>query len=534
MKLGLSIIILLSLLAPLEAGTFRVASYNVQNLFDLTQAGTEYREYIPNAGYGWNIKTFEIKVANIATVIKDLHADIVALQEIESKKALTALRKRLKDSGVDYPYFEIARFRGGAIRCAILSKFPIIQKKELRIGGKFTRNILEMTLDINGTPLVLFVNHWKSKRGPESLRIAYAERLKDEIDRLKEDTDFILVGDFNSNYNEYETFVRSRRLNNTAGITGINHVLKTVKDSRMVSEAILTKQAENEYLYNLWLELENTRRWSYNFFGDRNSPDSIILSRGLYDDKGISYIDNSFDRFDPDYLFKGNTIYRWQKTKGGKGKHLGKGYSDHLPVFADFSTDPFYFSADNPVASGAVSSAVRETSIAALYTSRVGSVNYHLKDCAVIYRNGNNAVIKQKNGRAVFIYKVGADLEYGKIYNLAVTMLYDYYGLREITGIGDIRQTGEAVDLAPYMFGKTSADLSGPDLQSEVISEIKGVYRRGYLYYGDNRKIKLYFKNKRMKPENGSIVSLEHVRIGYHQHPELLIEKTGQIRIIRQ
>jgi len=415
LKLGLScIIILLCFITPLEAGTFRVASYNVQNLFDLTRAGTEYKEYIPNAGYGWNTKTFEIKVTNIAAVIKDLHADIVALQEIESQKALTALRKKLKESGVDYPYFEIASFRGGAIRCAILSKFPIIEKKELRIGGKFTRNILEVTIDIEGTPLVLFVNHWKSKRGPESLRIAYAERLKDEIDSLEEDADFMLVGDFNSNYNEYETFVRSGRLNNTAGITGINHVLKTVKDSRMVSEAILTKQAENEYLYNLWLELENTRRWSYTFFGDKNSPDSIILSRGLYDDKGISYIDNSFDRFDPDYLFKGNTIYRWQKAKGGKGKHLGEGYSDHLPVFADFSTAPFYFSADNPAASGTESSEVRETSIAGLYTSSAGRVNYRMEDCAVIYRHGNNAIIKQKNGRAIFVYKAGGALEYGK------------------------------------------------------------------------------------------------------------------------
>jgi len=25
------------------------------------------------------------------------------------------------------------------------------------------------------------------------------------------------------------------------------------------------------------------------------------------------------------------------------GRHLGKGYSDHLPIFAYFSTEPFYF-----------------------------------------------------------------------------------------------------------------------------------------------------------------------------------------------
>ncbi|CAD7771821.1 MAG: hypothetical protein KIIPBIDF_00327 [Candidatus Methanoperedenaceae archaeon GB50] len=40
---------------------------------------------------------------------------------------------------------------------------------------------------------------------------------------------------------------------------------------------------------------------------------------------------------------KENTIYRWQRDKNGMGRHLGKGYSDHLPIFAYFSTEPFYF-----------------------------------------------------------------------------------------------------------------------------------------------------------------------------------------------
>ena len=97
------------------------------------------------------------------------------------------------------------------------------------------------------------------------MRIDYAKTLIKEIDKLKEDADFILIGDFNSNYDEYETFRDSYRLNNTGGITGINHILKTIKDSEMVNEKILTMQAENEYLYNLWLEVSETGRWSYIF-----------------------------------------------------------------------------------------------------------------------------------------------------------------------------------------------------------------------------------------------------------------------------
>lgn len=349
------LLIFLYSIASIEAKTFKVVSYNVENLFDLTKDGTEYIEYVPNAGYGWNKDIVDIKVTNIAKVIKNLDADVVALQEIESKKALIFLQNKLKKFNVDYPYVEIADSKATSVKCAILSKFPIVNKEEIRVDNEFARNILKVTLDVDGNRLILFVSHWKSKQGPESQRIAYAKKLRKEIDKLKEGVDFIVAGDFNSNYNEYETFRDSSSLNDTVGTTGINHILRTIKGSEMVNEKILTEQARNEYLYNLWLEINKSRRWSYNFFGNKNSPDSIIVSKGLYNNEGISYVDNSFDKFDPDYLFKRNAVYRWQIAKSGRGKHLGEGYSDHLPVFAYFSTEPFQFKNNNTIFSDTAS-----------------------------------------------------------------------------------------------------------------------------------------------------------------------------------
>ncbi|MDX2439153.1 MAG: helix-hairpin-helix domain-containing protein [Desulfobacterales bacterium] len=345
MKTIIISILLISLccIPSIEAKTFKVATYNLENLFDLTRDGTEYQEYIPNTSYGWTKDIVNIKYTNIARVMKDLGADVVALQEVESKKALIALLRKLKAFGVDYPYFEIADSKATPVKCAVLSKFPIIEKEEIQVYNKIARNILKITLDIDSNRLILFVNHWKSKRGPESMRIAYAKKLKREIGKLKEDVDFILIGDFNSNYNEYKTFQNSGRLNDTNGITGINHILRTIKDSQMVNEKMLTKQDANDYLYNLWLEVSKRRRWSYNFFGKKGSPDNIIVSKGLYDNKGISYNDNSFNKFQPNYLFKRKAVYRWQRAKRGRGRHLGKGYSDHLPIFVYFSTEPFLF-----------------------------------------------------------------------------------------------------------------------------------------------------------------------------------------------
>jgi hypothetical protein len=191
------------------------------------------------------------------------------------------------------------------------------------------------------------------------MRITSAKVLRQAMDTLKTDADFILIGDFNSNYNEYKTFRNKKKLNDTNGITGINHILNTIKDAEMVSETILTNQSENRYMYNLWLEVRKYRRWSYNFFGKKGTPDNMILSKGLYDDHGISYIDNSFYKFHPNYLFKDKAIYRWQIARKGKGRHLGGGYSDHLPIFAYFSTDPFQFKTNTRISDDSGSSKVR-------------------------------------------------------------------------------------------------------------------------------------------------------------------------------
>lgn len=330
-----------------RAETFTVASYNVENLFDLTQVPAEYPEYIPNGPLGWNRQMLDIKLDNIARVISDLDAEIVALQEIESRQALEYLRGRLGRMNVHYGYAAIADAKPTAVKCALLSKFPMVSTSEIPVDEGAERPILKVAVDIKGDHLIVYVNHWKSKFGPESRRLLYAKALADDIAGLDAAADFILTGDFNSDYNEFITFIDIKRFNDTDGITGINHVLNTIKNGRLVDESLLIRQSSNQYLYNLWLELPEHRRWSVNFFGRKNSPDAIIVSKGLYDDQGIAYIDNSFDRFDPEYLFQNGAVYRWQRAEGGRGKHLGQGYSDHLPVYARFTTRPFQW-ADSP------------------------------------------------------------------------------------------------------------------------------------------------------------------------------------------
>lgn len=500
-----------------------LASYNVENLFDLKKDSTEYPGYVPGGGAGWNPEMLNIKLAHIGRVINDLDADILALQEVESRRALKLLNQRLE---TPYPHMAIADKKPTTVKCALMSRFPIKSAAEIPVPGKSARNILKAEIAVAGHPLIVFVNHWKSKSGPESLRLPYARALADEVEKLGEDADFVIVGDLNANYDEFKTFRNSPDLNDTDGITGINHILNTVRKDRLVTERILHNQPQNGiYLYNLWLEIDADRRWSVQFFRHKNSPDHIIASPGLYDDKGISYVDNSFDKYDPGYLFKGGRIRRWQRADKGRGRHLGKGFSDHLPVFAWFVPRPFTYRPDAPYPEKTVP-------VAALYKSKTGRVNYHLRHCVVIYRHQKFTVIKQRDGRAILVYGAGEALERGRMYHLTVKYLKRYYGMLEITKLSDVQPIGEAEELTAFFIEPGDRSLDAPGLVNEVVGEIRGIYRDGWLYYGNNRKIRLYAKNRDLLPESGSGIMLRNIRIGFHNHPELVLERAKQLKFV--
>lgn len=324
---------ILSLLGGVEV---KIATYNVENLFDMNHDGTEYEEYIPNGDWGWTDEMYRAKLRNTATVIRGIGADIIGLQEIESESALKDLKAEINRQGLYYPYYAFAKTRNSAVNVALLSRYPIQSalKHPINYSGKY-RDILEAKIMIDGKPLRIFVNHWKSKSGPESERIACAKRLLLRLKELPEDEPYILVGDFNSHYEEHKTFLKSRKLNDTEGVTGINHILGTVdEEGNPITYAVLKNTQASRY--NLWYDLDKEKRWSHQFRGHGEGLDNIIIPHTLADGIGIEYVEGSFERYSPDYLFEKGKIYRWQQSRRYPKHHLGEGYSDHLPVFALF------------------------------------------------------------------------------------------------------------------------------------------------------------------------------------------------------
>ncbi len=328
----LLLILLLSVIL-LAKQMITIASYNVENLFDLKRSGYEYKEYVPNTKSRWNLRNYNIKLKHIARVIKDLNPDIIALQEIESYKAFMDLRHQLARDGLYFPYSAFAYKKDTVIKVGLFSKYKIVLKKEFVVNYSYRyRNILEVKININNKFLYIFVNHWKSKFGKESERIKSAKVLYKEIKQLGFNKHIIAIGDFNSNYNEYQTI--TKRNNNTNTKTGINNILKTIFTQTSAIKA--KKYLCNGCLYNLWYDVPMDERYSYIYRHKFNTIDNIIIDKKLLTDKNFHYISNTMESFKRKYLFKNNHIYRWQMSRGRPHIHLGKGYSDHLPIEAKF------------------------------------------------------------------------------------------------------------------------------------------------------------------------------------------------------
>lgn len=330
----LAVFLLLMTFATGWSNEVRIASYNVENLFDLKYDHREYVEYIPNTSWQWNQTNFNKKLKNLSKVIVDLDADIIALQEIESEVALKALQTQLKRDGVYYPHRTISKTKNTTIQVALLSRYPIQYSKEIWVtSSRKFRNILETKVNIDGNSIYLFVNHWKSKSGPESERIVSAKALKKRLYELGHAEPILLLGDFNSHYEENLLFIKKRKHNNTNGVTGINHILKTYHNTQPVSQKqLLTCK---DCLYNLWYDIDSKERWSHVYRNSYEALDNLLISKGLLNGK-IVYKPKSISHFKKDYMIKKNKPFRWQRSRGYPKFHTGKGYSDHLPVYADF------------------------------------------------------------------------------------------------------------------------------------------------------------------------------------------------------
>ena len=183
-----------------------IATYNIRNLFD--DVDQPYRD-----DEGTNPKPRE-EMVRVAATIRAINADILALQEVETRGYL---RKYLDVFVPEMGYKHVVHFEGNdgrGIDVCLVSRVPIgrvISHRHLSFKGpdgvvrRFNRDILRVEiLPQGGDPFEMWVVHLKSNYGgreaAEPIRLAEAVELRKLVDlRLAANpaADFLICGDFN-------------------------------------------------------------------------------------------------------------------------------------------------------------------------------------------------------------------------------------------------------------------------------------------------------------------------------------------------
>lgn len=205
----------------------------------------------------------------------------------------------------------------------IFTRFPVGIVHTYVVPG--APAMMEAQVEVEGYPLYLFNVDWAENpttRTAEELRIQAAEILRarlDEIFSVNPNADVLLAGDFNCFYDQKFRYPWPR--------TALHDVLRVRGDELLLRNS-------SDYLYNLWYELPSTERASEIFAEGWGSFMQMIVSRGMYDFRGIQYVDNSFQvaAFENVNANEDGTPYAWNFHG------TGAGFSSHFPLVAHFTT----------------------------------------------------------------------------------------------------------------------------------------------------------------------------------------------------
>lgn len=296
----------------------RVATFNAENLF----ARYRFRSnFSPSADDGFSINNLAFSIHDedskkiTAKAIKETNADVVCLQEVENVGVLDRFNSRYL-GGFGYKHRLVVDGHDPRhIDVAVLSRFPIEhikthrhERNDANTTWKFSRDCLEIDLDINGKTLSLFVNHLKSMMGgrdaTHARRKEQADRIAEIIDDWYKDADYeanyIVVGDLN----DYPT-------DGTA----------------------LKSLLEHPGLVNVVNRLPTDEQWTHYWAGGNkySQLDYLLLSKSLA----------ASNTGAPTIMRKG-LPHRAERYTGERLDDIGENYpkaSDHAAVYMDIELD---------------------------------------------------------------------------------------------------------------------------------------------------------------------------------------------------
>ena len=289
-----------------------VATWNVQNLFDAVDDGTEYEEY--TASSGWNQRSYENRLTGVRRVLDELPQSgdyILVLNEIEGSNVVEDLIKSHNLIKLSLRYYVCTEEPESPIQIAVASSLPVFCAHVHAVGENL-RPILEVGFSTDFGTVFILACHFKSNVGgvseTEGQRVLAASVARQIARTLEEENPGALVlvcGDLNE-----ECFVGEAMSEN--------------------GPLACSGEFSRGSWYNFWRD-PDVSVWpggSYWYDGSWRSYDNILISQAGRDGSGWDFSD------------AGVVFTSIQKTADGKpfswDRRLLKGISDHLPIWVRF------------------------------------------------------------------------------------------------------------------------------------------------------------------------------------------------------
>ena len=186
----------------------------------------------------------------------------------------------------------------------------IIPVNEIR-----TRDILHVFGELGSDKIHFFVNHWPSRVGgleeTEPKRIAVARILKSKIDELLEEdpaSKIIIMGDMNDE--------------------PTNRSLSSILGAK--------KEGSDSPLINLMIPLDEQKLGSYNYQGEWNMLDNLIVSSALMNGDGFT-TEPTGHIYQKEWMGYKNNRSEISPNRTYGGSNYYGGVSDHFPVYLELT-----------------------------------------------------------------------------------------------------------------------------------------------------------------------------------------------------
>ena len=316
-------------LAPSAENEYRMAFWNLENLFDTIAQGKNDAEYTPRGLYKWDGARYRSKIAHLAKVILAIRPDAIGVCELENSTVIEDLLEVVRAGGLDmsYVHFDSPDERG--IDVALLyniAKFRYLDAQPIEIdlpGRDETRSILHAKLlSHKGDSLQLFVNHWPSRREgakkSESKRIVAAKTLRNYLEKNQLwGKPVLIMGDLNDN--AWDSSVRwVLRACRTFSNSEFSEMAKSDECKLLGLGSMYSRKSHGT--------LKSGKDWDY--------YDQFVITKNLWNGNiPLRYKASSQGIFAPAFLRQDSGRYKDYPLRTFGGSKSLDGYSDHFPVY---------------------------------------------------------------------------------------------------------------------------------------------------------------------------------------------------------